>query len=226
MPVQSRLKKDIAILAKDAPPGISLVTDLLNEANLSQLFLDLQVFGNELYANQTFRLRFRFSPQYPIECPWVQFVNPEAGDADQDVPALLKARKRELNDASPTSSAPSTDSPTIKTSKFRSLLHRKSSATTSPSESAETASGEGTASSPKVVASGTDPKDGIALKGIPVHPHIYGNGHVCLDLLGAGWSPVHNITSVALSLQSMLAGNDKYGKISPLLMIPAYSLKC
>lgn len=53
---------------------------------------------------------------------------------------------------------------------------------------------------------------GIALDGIPVHPHVYGNGHICLDLLGAGWSPVHTITSVALSLQSMLAGNDKYGK--------------
>lgn len=66
---------------------------------------------------------------------------------------------------------------------------------------------------PKVVRTGTDPKAGVALDGIPVHPHVYGNGHVCLDLLGAGWSPVHTIMTVALSLQSMLAGNDKYGML-------------
>jgi ubiquitin-conjugating enzyme E2 W len=43
---------------------------------------------------------------------------------------------------------------------------------------------------------------------IPLHPHIYTNGHICLDLLYApAWSPVQNVESVTLSVLSMLAGN-------------------
>ncbi len=45
---------------------------------------------------------------------------------------------------------------------------------------------------------------------IPIHPHVYSNGIICLDLLGAqGWSPVQNVESVCMSLQSMLTGNSK-----------------
>lgn len=45
---------------------------------------------------------------------------------------------------------------------------------------------------------------------IPWHPHIYTNGIICLDLLDrSGWSPVHNVESVCVSLQSMLTTNTK-----------------
>ncbi|KAF1808712.1 ubiquitin conjugating enzyme [Eremomyces bilateralis CBS 781.70] len=88
--------------------------------------MDIQVLDdNPLYKGETYRLKFRFSKQYPIEAPEVVFVQ--------------------------------------------------------------------------------DPTHPI-----PLHPHVYSNGYICLDLLDrAGWSPVQNVESVCMSLQSMLTGNSK-----------------
>lgn len=43
---------------------------------------------------------------------------------------------------------------------------------------------------------------------IPLHPHVYSNGHICLDILYDSWTPIQTISSVVLSLQSMLQSNN------------------
>ena len=42
---------------------------------------------------------------------------------------------------------------------------------------------------------------------IPIHPHIYSNGHICLNLLGEDWTPACLIESILLSIHSMLVHN-------------------
>ncbi|XP_002735368.1 ubiquitin-conjugating enzyme E2 W, partial [Saccoglossus kowalevskii] len=50
--------------------------------------------------------------------------------------------------------------------------------------------------SPEVVFMGTT---------IPVHPHVYSNGHICLSILTEDWSPALSVQSVCLSIVSMLS---------------------
>lgn len=60
---------------------------------------------------------------------------------------------------------------------------------------------------------------------IPVHPHIYLNGHICLNILGDDWTPACTLESCVLSIQSMLMNNtiserppddDLYTKRAPV----------
>ncbi|KAI1168714.1 ubiquitin-conjugating enzyme/RWD-like protein [Nemania serpens] len=109
-------------ITNNLPPGIALVS----ADNLEEWFLDIQVLDqNPLYVGHIYRLKFKFSNNYPIEAPEVTFVK-------------------------------------------------------------------------------------LDNRPIPMHPHIYSNGIICLDLLGSqGWSPVQSVESVCMSIQSMLTGNTK-----------------
>lgn len=179
------------------------MTELLDDNNLKEIFIDIQVYGNPLYADKSYRLRLRFSKMYPLEVPWVQFVSPNTGiTQDETLQSTIKTKQALLKEKQASLSNPLSAPKPSSPSKFRSFLRSK-----------HTSEQQSNASSQAPPArEGTPVDEAIALDGLPVHPHIYGNGHICLDLLGAGWSPVHTITSIAISLQSMLAGNDKYCK--------------
>eukprot|EP01059_Diplonema_ambulator_P017218 TRINITY_DN2919_c0_g1_i2.p1 TRINITY_DN2919_c0_g1~~TRINITY_DN2919_c0_g1_i2.p1 ORF type:complete len:170 (+),score=25.94 TRINITY_DN2919_c0_g1_i2:36-512(+) len=61
---------------------------------------------------------------------------------------------------------------------------------------------------------------------IPLHEHIYSNGHICMDILyDAAWTPAMTASTVAQSIYSMLCGatEESYRKPSDDEM---YTTRC
>lgn len=75
MAMQKRLQKELMALRKDTPPGMKVDFDnITTHGEDTQIFVDIEGPKDSLYVGETFRLRFRFSPQYPFEAPEVVFV--------------------------------------------------------------------------------------------------------------------------------------------------------
>lgn len=161
------------------PPGISLVS----ADDFKEWQMDIRILdSNPIYLNKIFRLRFRFSSSYPIGT----------------FPPLL--------------SPSHTNSPNVRELRFAHLLLKQKSERSSfficdylPLALPFFFWGGGRTEAPEVTFVSNPPD-----RTVPIHPHIYSNGIICLDLLGKqGWSPVQNVESVCMSIQSMLTGNTK-----------------
>jgi ubiquitin-conjugating enzyme E2 W len=59
-----------------------------------------------------------------------------------------------------------------------------------------------------------DSPEVVFLTPAPAHPHIYSNGHICLNILADDWSPALTVKSIVLSILSMMSSATE--KVLPM----------
>jgi ubiquitin-conjugating enzyme E2 W len=57
-----------------------------------------------------------------------------------------------------------------------------------------------------------DSPEVVFLLPAPMHPHVYSNGHICLNILGDDWSPALTVKSICISIISMLSSATEKGR--------------
>ncbi|KAL4966059.1 ubiquitin-conjugating enzyme E2 [Aspergillus stella-maris] len=184
-----RLSKELLKIKEHLPPGISLV----KAENLENWEMDIKVLDdNPLYRNETYRLKFTFGSKYPIEPPEVQFItDAQSSASSQSKPSQPPPHQQQQQQQ---------QQPTAWV--INNGVTYSSTPTPAPSNPPSNPLSTSTPTT------STDPNP--TARPIPIHPHIYSNGIICLDLLSsAGWSPVQTVESVCMSIQSMLTANSK-----------------
>ncbi|XP_065183674.1 ubiquitin-conjugating enzyme E2 W-like [Sycon ciliatum] len=115
--LQRRLRKELASMHTDSPPGIRLHPTTVSSGALTHWEVEVDGAEGTLYEGEHYLLDLKFNARYPFESPSVMFVG----------------------------------------------------------------------------------------SSIPVHPHIYSNGHICLNILTDDWSPALTALSICISILSMLS---------------------
>ncbi|XP_065843216.1 ubiquitin-conjugating enzyme E2 W-like isoform X2 [Oscarella lobularis] len=121
--MEKRLQKELRKFRGDPPEGMSLDDDSVT-GDITRWIVRVEGAAGTLYADEKFRLQFKFEKGYPFSSPQVTFVPPH----------------------------------------------------------------------------------------VPLHPHVYTNGHICLSILTEDWTPALSVEAVCLSVLSMLSSCKKKEK--------------
>lgn len=67
-----RIHKELQQLVRNPPPGIKLISNTDN--SIQEVTVELTGAENTLYANEVFKLQFKFGERYPFDSPQVIFT--------------------------------------------------------------------------------------------------------------------------------------------------------